>query len=200
MAFSKCTFLAALLYSQFLFAEYRNLEPIMTNAARNGENLTKLLEDIQLKPTNKSYGGKTLVKVVSIKKGSIYEKAGIHPGDLVTMGNFQNTKIRRVKRKKINKPQKSMQLYQKLKTTNSKTRANKPYSTLSFRGQTLGTKGLDIYKDFELELGDTIVMYDGKPLSSPKDAMELYTKLKKKKINQLLIKRDESFKLISLKK
>lgn len=100
----------------------------------------------------------------------------------------------------MDSPQKSMELYQKLKTSKNASTKKSSYSSLTFRGQTLSDRELHLYKKFSLKTGDTIVMFNGRPLSSPQDAMSLYQKIKKNEVSQLLIKRGSEFKFLSLKR
>lgn len=70
------------------FADYKNIDKIMTDAARDGSSLVKLLEDIKLAPAGQATNGENLMKVVKVSKGSVYEKLGIEAGDLVTSKKF----------------------------------------------------------------------------------------------------------------
>ena len=194
------TLALSILYSTVSLAEYRNIDEIMTEEAQRGTSLIRLLEDIQLQPTNEK-SQRNLMKVIKVAPGSVYEKAGIRSGDFVISKKMEKkatySNPTRIKTRRANSPQKSIELYQKLEPSGGGTPG---VSSVSFKGQKLNGNELSIYKRFNLKKGDTIVMFNGRPLSSPQDAMALYTKLKKNEVSQLLIHRDNSFEFLSVKK
>lgn len=70
-------------------------------------------------------------------------------------------------------------------------------SSVKFQGQKLSSSDVAIYREFELRAGDVIISYDDKVLTSPKDAMELYDKIRAGKLSKLLIERDGHYELIT---
>lgn len=46
------------------------------------------------------------------------------------------------------------------------------------------------YENLGLQTGDVILSYDGKPVDSPKDSMDLYNEMKKGSVATVSIKRD----------
>ena len=69
-------------------------------------------------------------------------------------------------------------------------------STLKFQGQKL-SGDVQTYHEFQLKSGDVIISYDDTPLSSPKDAMDLYNKLRSKQITKMLVQRADQFLLLT---
>jgi len=80
-------FFALCLYGQPTIAEYKDLNPIIKKAAKNGADLKQLLKAIKLEPTQKYEDGKRLIKVTHVQKGSVYDRGGVKVGDMVTMGD-----------------------------------------------------------------------------------------------------------------
>ena len=70
-------------------------------------------------------------------------------------------------------------------------------SALRFQGQRLSASDAAIYKEFQLKAGDVIISFNDKPLTSPKDAMELYNKLNTSGLAKLLIERDGHYELLT---
>ncbi len=83
-------------------AEPKNLNTVMAKATPQELNdLSLLLKQITLKPA-----GNSLMEVVRVEKGSVYDREGIKVGDLLSTANPTPPN-----------PQKAMKLYQKMKTT-----------------------------------------------------------------------------------
>lgn len=180
-------FITAILLPFSAFAELKDIDQVMSHAAKQGADLTQLLKDIQLQPVGESPQGQ-LMKVTRVEPGSVYEKMGIKTGDVV------------ISKKGSSRVQgKNLELRSAAMKSNSR-RANHQgpgYSTVSFTGQPVRDRDLQLYKDFSLQPGDKIVMFNGRPISSPQDAMDLYDLIKRNRVSQLLIQRNDRFKLLS---
>lgn len=76
--------LSLVIFGSAALAEVISLKQIIKNApASETKNLTKLLKDISFRPA-KNAQGKKVYKVTKVAAGSIYEKAGVKIGDLVS--------------------------------------------------------------------------------------------------------------------
>ncbi|MBY0384207.1 PDZ domain-containing protein [bacterium] len=69
------------------------------------------------------------------------------------------------------------------------------FNTMSFAAEPSGQKVESVdpgstYEMLGVKPGDKILSFDGKPINSPKDSMELYTSLKKGSVKSVVVLRD----------
>jgi len=63
---------------------------------------------------------------------------------------------------------------------------NKKNSNFKLNGAEAGS----VYEQFGLKQGDQIISYDGKLINSTSDSMEMYEKLRKNQVKEIVINRD----------
>ena len=68
-----------------------------------------------------------------------------------------------------------------------------------FSGQKISDRDISIYEKLNVKVGDTIITYNGKPLGSAKNAMELYSLMNNGKVSKLLIKRNGRYQILKIK-
>ncbi len=98
-----CVLIAFSILPLLSSAEPKNLNAVMAKATPQELNdLSLLLKQITLKPV-----GNSMMEVVQVERGSVYDREGIKVGDLLSTANSTTP----------NNPQKAMKLYQKMKVT-----------------------------------------------------------------------------------
>mgnify|MGYP002622873301 CR=1 FL=1 len=70
----------------------------------------------------------------------------------------------------------------------------------TFRGFKIVSDAKNVYKKAGVKVGETVIMFDGQPLATPQDAMTLYQALKKKTVKQILVGKDNEFRIVKFKK
>jgi|GEM_PF-4732262 len=185
-------------------SDYRDFDELVKRQVDHGGDMVRLLKQVSLAPTGRTLGGRTLMKVTKVEAGSVYDKAGVSVGDIVRSGkavvgatNDTKSEMKIVATRTPAKTEK-LKFRQKLIRNPAKKRPSRgAYSTLDFKGQTLQRRELAIYKDFDLKVGDRIIMFNGMPLSSPQKAMSLYQGVKRNTVTKLLVQRGDTFKLLT---
>lgn len=106
-------------------AEVKYLDDVIRSASPSEKSdLSKLLNDLQLQPETDPDSGKSVFRVKSVAAGSIYERAGIKPGDLVATGSAKKKQFQKLGFKKgeviksingeeVTSPAQAMEIYNK---------------------------------------------------------------------------------------
>ncbi|HAG91870.1 MAG TPA: hypothetical protein DCL41_08365 [Bdellovibrionales bacterium] len=90
--------------------QVKDLNQIISKASTaEMANLGKLMQQIHLVPAKGPNGTKNVFKVVSVEKGSLYEREGIKAGDLVTPGKSYPNDHGTVEMYKSSKPRQPKQ-------------------------------------------------------------------------------------------
>lgn len=84
------TIAALLFFALHAHAEIKQLNDILSKAtAEETQNLPKLLQQIQLSPTKDPKTGQSVMKVVKVEKGSLFDREGVKVGDLLSTGQLK---------------------------------------------------------------------------------------------------------------
>ena len=70
-------------------------------------------------------------------------------------------------------------------------------TTLKFQGQKLSSTDVQTYHEFQLKADDVIISFDDTPLSSPKDAMDLYNKIRAGQLSKMLVERGGQYLMLT---
>lgn len=74
------------------FAEVKDLDQALVKAnLQETRDLASALKQIQMVPAKDPETGKSVMKVIKVERGSIYDRAGIKVGDLVASGSSKTT-------------------------------------------------------------------------------------------------------------